>query len=114
MKRSFFHLLVSLATAALALWGVITHSAGWPPPGQVLAAFMAVGLAGTLVDLAVWRPSTVFYEDLIRAVARYALLGVVALVAIEFFRMTLGVRVGPAGPALVFHAWSLTWSPART
>lgn len=113
MKRSLLHLLVSLVAAALAVWAVTGPSAGWGPPGQVLAVFIAVGLAGALVDLAVWRPPTVFYEDLVRALLRYALLGAVASATIEFFQLTLGVRVGPAGPALILHGWFLAFGPGQ-
>ncbi|HAI21699.1 MAG TPA: hypothetical protein DCM14_07395, partial [Clostridiales bacterium UBA8153] len=112
MKRSFLHLLLSLAAAALALWAITGYGsrAGWGPPWPALTAFVAVGLAGILTDWAVWRPPTVFYEDLFRTLARYALLGLVAWVSIESFGRALGDRVGPAGPAMVLHLWSLPLS----
>jgi len=113
MKRSLHPLLTSLVLAAMAVWAVTDYGrrASWVLPLTATSAFLAAWLAGALVDFALLRQATIFYEDLARSLLLYAFLGLVTTMAIEVFGRTLGVRIDPGGPALVLHAWMLILRP---
>ncbi|MEW6523540.1 MAG: hypothetical protein AB1445_08210 [Bacillota bacterium] len=110
MKRSFLHLLVSLGAAVLTLRALSTYlkvlGLGLPLSGIVV--FVAVRLVGALVDSVLLpAPPIIFYEDLARELLLYAFLGLVASAAIAATGRAIGIRVDPAGPALVLHIYAL-------
>jgi len=106
-KRSLYlwTLLGTAAVAAMVDWMRALFVPGLSGWAATTAYFVLVKLTGDLIrGLAASRPGgTAFYADRLGELVFFALLGVVAAVAIDITGKLLGARANPAAVAVVAH-----------